>query len=451
MSEDYGADLLTKRKRKPNKRYVRSDDEDEEPSPVPAKAPRRNSTTRPRRRSTAAEDTSFREAETGDVDMNIDIEGVDDEDEELLAAASVGTSQSQSQNKPSKGRRSNRGKTQANGPPARKKSRNVVVSEEEEDDFLEAEAVPESDEERTDEDYYSEDERRKKGKGKASGGSRGTKRKANVELEGSSARPAFERKLSVDTRKKNKSSVKADESLQSLLDFSESVPTPDPSEKFSSPVVPSQSLDSPVPTPTIPAPAPPKKLKLPTIKKTKLPGTTSGPATGGTSTPTSATPKTKLPLDLGIGSNRKAHNATTDLDLSNKSIYQELFKTSTDGGTPRTGLNRRSKEEDRRKELNKQKEDYLAKQAEEALHSFDLQAPTDRISQFEEKLRTIKSGALYPQWLAGKWKVVYEREQYEKEKRKQKEQAQALIPVPDAPNGSSQEEGEHLHLVSPST
>ena len=132
-----------------------------------------------------------------------------------------------------------------------------------------------------------------------------------------------------------------------------------------------------------------KKIKLPPIKKNKPQGTGTSDATP---TPTSTTPATKprLPLDIisAGGSKqseiRKAQLGASDLDLSNKSIYQELFKTvgvpfsgcdslphvlqSLDGGAPRTGLNRRAKEEERRKELNKMKEEYLAKRASE-VHS----------------------------------------------------------------------------------
>jgi len=73
-----------------------------------------------------------------------------------------------------------------------------------------------------------------------------------------------------------------------------------------------------------------KKIKLPPIKKNKPQGTSDS-----TSTPTPTTPATKprLPLDIisAGGSKqseiRKAQIGASDLDLSNKSIYQELFKT----------------------------------------------------------------------------------------------------------------------------
>ena len=46
---------------------------------------------------------------------------------------------------------------------------------------------------------------------------------------------------------------------------------------------------------------------------------------------------------------------------------------------------------------------------------FDLQAQFDRISRFEEKLKAVHSAALFPNFLAAKW-----RQEWEKEKRRQK-------------------------------
>lgn len=166
-------------------------------------------------------------------------------------------------------------KGKGDGQPARKKARKLVIeSDGENDDYLEEEAVPEEKED-TDDDYHSVEEEKpkiSKGKTKASV-TRGTKRKAK------GAPP--------DTHDK---------------------PSPAPLK-----------YDSPAPQI--------KKLKLPAIKKTKLPVAT------GSATPTPVTPappKPKLPLDIGVGSKpdiRKSQSATADLDLSNKSVYQELFKT----------------------------------------------------------------------------------------------------------------------------
>lgn len=263
-----------------------------------------------------------------------------------------------------------RGKTKGDGPPSRKKARKVVVSDSEEDNYSEVEDVPEEDDFDNDDDSVSSDEEKSKaakGKGKVSAGA-GKKRKAKGDPV-SGSQPAEERTMSSDLlpNKKVKLNLKLDDSHPE----GEVATTPEVSAK-TSPVA--SKPDSPVPQL--------KKIKLPTIKKNKTQGTT------GTSTPTSATPTTKprLPLDIvaAVGTKqseiRKAQLGASDLDLSNKSIYQELFKTvrpllyfisisqfpqGVDGGVPRTGLNRRAKEEERRKELNRMKEEYLVKRATE--------------------------------------------------------------------------------------
>jgi len=138
-------------------------------------------------------------------------------------------------------------------------------------------------------------------------------------------------------------------------------------------------------------------------------------------TPTSATvPIKKPPLDLAIntklshGGVRKTLMGKTDVDLSNKSIYQEIFlKTGSGGG----GTPGRTKEEERRRELNRMKDEAKARRAAEAEHSFDLQAQFDKISRFEERLRQDCSNALYPNFMAAKWRDIYD-----KTRNRQKEQ-----------------------------
>lgn len=49
-------------------------------------------------------------------------------------------------------------------------------------------------------------------------------------------------------------------------------------------------------------------------------------------------------------------------------------------------------------------------------HTFDLQGQLDKISRFEEKLRCDRSSALYPNFLAAKW-----REEWERDKRRNQE------------------------------
>ena len=148
----------------------------------------------------------------------------------------------------------------------------------------------------------------------------------------------------------------------------------------------SSRLDSPPPQPT---PAVPKKKKLPTIKKVKLANhkTSTSSSTVETDTTTTAVlpvlPLGGKPTQDGV---RKTLIGTTDIDLSNKSIYEEIFSKTVrisvdffvcvllmffqgqgDGGTPRAGGNRRTKEEERRKELNRQRDEAKAKRALEAV------------------------------------------------------------------------------------
>jgi hypothetical protein len=96
-------------------------------------------------------------------------------------------------------------------------------------------------------------------------------------------------------------------------------------------------------------------------------------------------------------------------------------------------LSRREKDEERRKELNKLREEAKAKRLLETVcrsrflfslqadhdiqgESFDLQGQFDTISRFEERLKQNRSSALYPNFLAGKWRELWERERRHKEK-----------------------------------
>ncbi|KAF9564645.1 hypothetical protein CPC08DRAFT_240365 [Agrocybe pediades] len=287
----------------------------------------------------------------------------------------------------------------------RSMARKVVVSDDEEEEYMESvhDPLPEPEED-DDDDYVSMDERptpKSKGKGKATSGkgataTKGTKRKAKADPEDGLASTLEKKgsaKGSAAAKKRMKPTLRIDDNLIDVV--GDSVPTPEASAtvEMSSPATGKQ--DSPAPT-AVPQP---KKTKLPTIKKNKLPGT---PNVG---TPTSATSTSKKPLlELGLPSKinhddvRKNMIGKTDIDLSNKSVYQELFlKTgSGDGNTPR-----RAKEEERRKELNRMREEAKAKRAAEA-------AQFDKIQLFEEKLKAIKSSAIYPNFLASKFRQVYD-------------------------------------------
>ncbi|EGN92437.1 hypothetical protein SERLA73DRAFT_147151 [Serpula lacrymans var. lacrymans S7.3] len=121
---------------------------------------------------------------------------------------------------------------------------------------------------------------------------------------------------------------------------------------------------------------------------------------------------------------------SADFDLRNASVYAELFNPG--GAGPRSGLNRKEKEEERRKELNKMRDEARAKRAEETVsfppwvalfeimtlcvlaclqkNTFDLQSQADKISRFEDRLRQSGSLALHPNFLAAKFRDDYERE-----------------------------------------
>jgi len=176
------------------------------------------------------------------------------------------------------------------------------------------------------------------------------------------------------------------------------------------------NFDSPAQT-TEDAPAPPKKRKLPTIKKNKnLTATT-------TSTTNIKASVLADPTQLGLPDSNKpptvrkpaAVVGVADLDLSNASIYAEIFKNP--GGTSaRTSSNRRVKDEERRKELDKMRDEARAKRDLEAGNTFDLQGQMDKIARFEEKLRSLHSSAVFPNFMAAKW-----REQYERKRQKERE------------------------------
>jgi hypothetical protein len=80
--------------------------------------------------------------------------------------------------------------------------------------------------------------------------------------------------------------------------------------------------DSPPPSAPAPQPPLPKKQKLPTIKKVKLPNL--NPSTSS-STVVMNTPVIPLAGKSAQDGVRKTLNGTIDIDLSNKSIYEEIF------------------------------------------------------------------------------------------------------------------------------
>jgi hypothetical protein len=161
-------------------------------------------------------------------------------------------------------------------------------------------------------------------------------------------------------------------------------------------------------------PPEPKKRKLPTIRKNK-PSTSAATSAQSQSAaaPSKPPPSTDDVTKIGGGPHpqRKAPGlmGATDFDLRDKSVYAALFK-GAGGSTPRSGLNRREKEEERRKELNKMRDEAKAKRAEEAKHHFDLQSQADKIAGFEQKLRANNCMALHPNFLAAKFREEYDKE-----------------------------------------
>lgn len=142
------------------------------------------------------------------------------------------------------------------------------------------------------------------------------------------------------------------------------------------------------------SPAPPtKKRKLPPIKKNKKPGSI-GPSTPSTMLKPAASASAPKPITGTNEGSRLPATArkppatagNTDFDLRNPSVYAGLFKAvrcpnngctransvvslQAGGSTPRSGLNRREKDEERRRELNKMRDDARSKRALELVSS----------------------------------------------------------------------------------
>ncbi|KAF6765203.1 hypothetical protein DFP72DRAFT_335883 [Ephemerocybe angulata] len=169
------------------------------------------------------------------------------------------------------------------------------------------------------------------------------------------------------------------------------------------------------------APTPAKKRKLFISKKKTVessapntPATASGPSkpnaagTAGDAKGKDAFSDIKPTAPAGT---RKpaAYVGVADLDLSDKNTYAELFSTK---GTNASGSNRRAKDEERRKELDAMRKEWKAKRDSEQMQTppFDLQAQAEKLARFEERLRSIRSSAVYPNFLASKWRELWERE-----------------------------------------
>ncbi|KAF7294934.1 hypothetical protein MIND_01031500 [Mycena indigotica] len=152
------------------------------------------------------------------------------------------------------------------------------------------------------------------------------------------------------------------------------------------------------------------KKKLPNIKKIKGAGesTTSAPSTPPVALKHNPPPETKLPLPVVAARKQPVGPQSVDLDLSNPSMYAQLFSKSNTS----SGFTRRDKEEERRKELIKMRDEAKAKRLSEAAPPFDLQGQMDKIIRFEERLRAVRSPSVFPNHLAGGLKQIQARMNY---------------------------------------
>ncbi|KAF8447965.1 hypothetical protein L210DRAFT_3527577 [Boletus edulis BED1] len=156
----------------------------------------------------------------------------------------------------------------------------------------------------------------------------------------------------------------------------------------------------------------PKKRKLPPIKKTKTAiSTTTATSTATTTTQKPApAPAQELPKPLlPVSEQRKqALTGVRDIDLADSKVYAELFK-GAGGNTPKSGL---KNTEERRKELDRMRDEARAKRAEEMKSTFDLQSQADKIARFERRLRAENSTVLHPNFLAAKMRDEWELERH---------------------------------------
>jgi len=172
-----------------------------------------------------------------------------------------------------------------------------------------------------------------------------------------------------------------------------------------------------------------KKKRLPPIKKNK-PGT--GPSTGGASSQSVTGKLGPNPLEskggpgfvqednvgpLSALKRPKRVNNQQEVNLNDRSVYESLFKHSG-GSTPRAGLNPKEKEE-RRRELDRMREEDRARRAAAVENVFDLRAQHDKITSFVERLQTRRSAALWPNILA----VAFRQERERDERRREQERA----------------------------
>ncbi|KAJ6496677.1 hypothetical protein C8R47DRAFT_352026 [Mycena vitilis] len=290
----------------------------------------------------------------------------------------------------------------------KKKRSKVVISDPESEEFdpVDDESEPEMPLEDDDDEYMSEP----KNTGKRAGGGKGKAAK------GGKAKKKLESKeiMAKDEGKRRADSSEAAGAPTAKRARTKAIP------KSGGDIVVDvigEAPPAPVDTPPLREDAGPviPKKKLPQIKKNKAPAAGSGvsaPAASGAANATPSIPHkaappvargdedSKLPPPVvGTGARKAAVPLSADVDLSNPTMYAQLFKSG--GGSTPAGSSRREKEEERRKELNRMRDEARAKRINEAPPLFDLQGQMDKIAGFEQRLRNSRSPAVYPNFIAG--------------------------------------------------
>ncbi|KAG2157102.1 hypothetical protein DEU56DRAFT_905775 [Suillus clintonianus] len=364
-------------------------------------------------------------------DMDVDVDGEVDADEETrflppdpidqhAATAPVAPGQARKKSKADVGAKHIK---RADSATAAKKKRQPVFSSDaedaevdiddlmDEDDFLD-EPFPDIEEE----EFEPEAAPKRGGKAKASSSAKPKTTKVKLVLgKGGKAKGGKEKEKEKEIMIKDERKIpppgtpSVSTSVTAQSQISELFADDEPSVHPPSVVDPAVASDqSALPPPEL------KKRKLPTIKKNKPSASTATSAQSQSAAASSKAPPSTddiSKISAPALSQRKAAGlmGAADFDLRDKSVYAELFK-GAGGSTPRSGLNRREKEEERRKELNKMRDEAKAKRAEEAKHHFDLQSQADKIAGFEQKLRAHNSMALHPNFLAAKFREEYDKE-----------------------------------------
>ncbi|KAI0320112.1 hypothetical protein OF83DRAFT_1169622 [Amylostereum chailletii] len=158
-----------------------------------------------------------------------------------------------------------------------------------------------------------------------------------------------------------------------------------------------------------------RKVPLPTMKKNKAVASSS---TSGTPSQSSAPSKPRVKplaaIEQEPGDSLSAilkkptkEQGKPEVDLMDKNVYASLFK-NTGVSAPRSGLDTKSKEE-RRKQLDKLRQEDQARRAAQWEHTFDLRTQHDKIMVFVEKMQARRSTALYPNILAATVKNEYDK------------------------------------------